>query len=100
MTDQQANDELDTFQILDPHPWQIVLMPNPVYWKSLLVGITAPVLNLPLMVWTLLLRPLLLGTWTIFFFFLSCWVMGPLGRVTGLPLPQWLGPITVTADAE
>lgn len=73
------------YQITAPDPHQIVIVRNPTYWKSLLVGLTAPFLNLPLMLWQLIVLPVWRGVLTIVRFTLTCWIFGPLGWLVGMP---------------
>ena len=71
-----------------PEPWQIIMLRNPNYLNSVFIGLTNPIWNLPTMVWTLLLAPVLRGLYFILRFIVSCVVLGIMGRVTALPIPQ------------
>jgi hypothetical protein len=73
-------------QITAPNVEQVMLSHNPVWWKSALVGITAPFLNLPQMVWRCLLRPMLCGLAFIIRFTLRCWINGLFGNIVGMPI--------------
>ena len=48
-----------------PHPWQVIVLHNPSYLHSVFVGLTSPILNLPFMVWRLILEPVLRGVFGI-----------------------------------
>ena len=51
---------------------------------SLFVGITAPLFNLPLMVWYFMLKPVLVGFSIIVQFWFQSWVYGIAGYVSSI----------------
>lgn len=79
-------EEKDTLWL--PEPWQIIPIRNPNYLKSLFIGLTNPLWQLPFMIFSLLIQPLLRGVFTIFVFTIKTTIYGLSGNLTGLPLAK------------
>lgn len=71
-----------------PEPWQIIRLENPSYFNSLFLGLINPLWNMPTMIWTLLLFPIIRGLFYIVRFTVCCMLFGIFGRILALPIPQ------------
>ena len=58
------------------------------YLHSLWVGLTAPLINLPQLVWEAMLRPFFRGALTIATYTARCWFHGLRGEARGVPVPR------------
>ena len=68
---------------------------NPSYFNSLFVGLTAPLINLPVLIWNCILKHTLFGLYAVVMFILTSVVMGIRGRAHGVALVS-----EVNGDAE
>jgi hypothetical protein len=63
-----------------PAPQQMLIAPNSSYLHSLFVGITMPFLNLPVMIWQMILKPASKALVVIFTVFVISFFSGITGR--------------------
>lgn len=70
------------------------------YLSSLFVGLTAPVINLPLMLWQGVIKPPIRGLFFIVSFFIMGAIAGVMGRANGLVVDMPKVNITVTDGSE
>jgi len=68
----------------DAHSVSIVRQPKEFYFHSLFVGITAPLLNLPYMIWSSIVMPMLGGIFVVTVSVFSIFIAGIRGNVAGL----------------
>jgi hypothetical protein len=68
-----------------PAPYQIYFgdATNSSWLHSMWVGFTAPLLNLPSMLWRAVIRPPIFGVWLILNFFIVSAIAGLRGKVHG-----------------
>lgn len=67
----------------DQHQLVIGDIKDSSYLHSLWVGLTAPALNLPLMLWYSVFMPMVRGLWFILMYFIFCALAGLRGRAHG-----------------
>jgi len=67
---------------------QVFQETNPSYVRSLFIGITAPVLLLPRMLWNHIIDPLVYGIFTFIICMVRTVILGFMGELTGRPMTK------------
>jgi hypothetical protein len=82
-------DEVLKDQIAFPSHTQVTLVEkNPSYWRSLWVGVSAPIINLPFLLWGMVVLPFLMGLLNVLMFILFTAFMGIRGKIAGIKPTQ------------
>jgi len=88
-TKTQAVHIKDTKRLMFPAIHQLIVSAKDVpYGYSLFIGLTTPLVNLPVMIWLSLIYPFLCGLREIVLFTVACVVAGIGGRADGRDIPK------------
>lgn len=73
-----------------PQSYQLRAGHNPNYLNSVWIGITTPILSLPFVLWRVIVRPMLFGTFSVVSFIILTPIFGLMGRLLAVdePMPQ------------
>jgi hypothetical protein len=85
-----------------PQPHQLMIGPTDgtPYLHSLWVGLTAPLFNLPVMLWHLVLLPIITGLTAIVKFFFVTAIAGVRGQAHGFDISAPVESLTVSSENE
>jgi len=85
-----------------PASYQLVFgeIKDSSWLHSMWVGFTAPLLNLPTMLWRAVIQPLISGVWLIFNFFIVSAIAGVRGKVHGYLVEMPTMIVTITDAKE